>query len=86
MIFLLISGDEIREQVIERMLQILHPFEVNKVSQIRSLPATLALDPATGQVKIEEAEKYQTKPPVVFISYSWEMKIIKNEFWPWRIV
>lgn len=67
-------ADDIRKNVIERMFQILDPFEKSKILQIRNLlnPGTINSD------KVEDATTFTTEPPVVFISYSWDNEIHKE--------
>lgn len=57
-------ADEIRKNVIERMFQILDPFEKSKILQIKNLlnPGIINSD----SDKVEDATTFSSEPPVVF--------------------
>ncbi|MCJ7933330.1 MAG: toll/interleukin-1 receptor domain-containing protein [Chryseobacterium sp.] len=61
--------ENIREQVIKRILEIVRPFEANKVQQIENI---IGGKPIEERKNINTEKEKVSERPVVFISYSWD--------------
>ena len=60
-------SEEIRQKVISRLLEIVKPFEIEKVTQIENV-----LENNQIENKMSTITKSDHRKPIVFISYSWD--------------